>query len=289
MSEFDGGGAETTAPETTTESVDAQLNEMRQAETQEAAPERVAEPTEQRDLEAPKTVPLAALHESRERLKEERRAREEAERQSTLRFQLLEQRLHQLASPPPQAPSRQDDPVAYFDHQINELRSVAHNSVQQNNELRQALQAQAQEDQMTVMIRASESEITKTTPDFLDAINHMRVGVEREFEAYGIDPVEAKARAAHQFKAMAFQALQMGKNPAEMAYQLAQARGYQKPTTQPDAAAKLAAEGRGVAASRTLGNGGQAAGRLTLESLSQMSDEDFAKVKDSDWRRAMGG
>jgi hypothetical protein len=107
---------------------------------------------------------------------------------------------------------------------------------------------------------------------------------------------EAIAERVGQEQAQAaLQWAQQGMNPAEVAYALAKARGYQpkgQTTQQPQQTAeeKIAAQQRGTSAARGLGSGGGATrGKLTAQALASMSDEDFAKLTDAEFKQAMGG
>lgn len=289
MTQETSGGAENTAPEMTPESVDAQLNEMRESEgpekTNTPEPEQKQEPEKAEPPAERKTVPLEALHEARERLREERAARVQYEQ----RMQLLEHRLQQLANPAPPAPKRDDDPVAYFDHQIQNLSQVQQRTAQENEQLRQALYQREQMQQIRSTVAVAEQQFVAQTPDFLNAVQHVREQRQRELMAYGASPEQAQQQAVQEIEREAINVAAQGRNPAAVFYEIAKARGYTAAPPQQAPAEKLEAERRGVAAARTLGNGGQSAGKLTLEALASMSDTDFAKVKESDWRKAMGG
>lgn len=294
MSEFtDGGGADNTV-DLSPESVDSQLNEMRNAERAERdTPEPKQEP-EQRQEEGqqaerqPKTVPLEALHEARGQFKAERAAREQAERTFAERMAVLEQRLQSLAAPPQAPPSVQDDPVAYFEHRLNQTGQQAQAAIQQAQLLQQQNQQHAQMQALAQQVARDQADFSAKTPDYSDALAHLRANREQELVAYGADPAAASQAVGQELFQMALQARAQGRNPAEIAYQLAKVRGY-APQAAANPAQKLEAERRGVAAARSLGNGGQASGKLTAEALATMSDSDFKKLSESDWRKAMGG
>jgi hypothetical protein len=267
--------------------VDAQLEQMQSAESsavQEPVKEEAAEPTEVKVKEE-KVVPLAALH-------EERNARKELARQLAEQRQMMEtvnRRLETLMTPRAQAPDKDTDAVGYIDHRINDLS-------QQTQQLHQSLaQRQQQEQQERAMNQLAQgvvqvaNEFSKQTPDFQDAVKHLNTTRTRELMALGVPQEQATRQATMELDQAAMQWHASGQNPAQIAYDFALARGYQKAQVQQPAQEKLAAQQKGVAASKTLGSGGASTGKLTAETLANMSEEDFAKLSESEWRRAMGG
>lgn len=303
MSEENGGSAENTAVEGdfSTEGVDSQLAEMRQAEQAEAREvreqkkEKETETLEQVSPEtrpevkeeepaARKVVPLEALH-------EERRARQELAKQNQQLAQqqaVLAQRLEELRNPPQRIPEFNEDPGSHLLHQVHNLRQQQEQIAQQNYRYEQERQQQVAIAELSQKVIQASQEFSKTTPDFEKAIEFVRNQRAQELMAYGASEAEAMQQAHNDVARDALIQASKGSDPAKTFYAIAKARGY-NPVQVQLPAEKLEAERKGVAASRTLGSGGVQAGKLTLESLAAMSDEDFSKVKDSDWRRAMGG
>lgn len=296
MSTEDGGSAENTAADFSPEGVDAQMAEMRQAEQTEAREAREAkkEPAEVADLveekekpEQPrKVVPLEALH-------EERRARQEAQRQNAEILKTQERlaaRLEELGrAPPQQIPTFEENPAAHLYHKAQQLEQKTLHYDQVTQQIAQKEQTQAVIQQAEQRIAASQAAILKEAPDFNKAVDFVRTQRTAELMAYGMDEAAAMQQANRDIYADAVKTAHNGGDAAKTFYAIARARGY-TPAQAQQPAEKLESERRGVAASRSLGNGGGAGtGKLTLESLANMSDEDFSKVKDSDWRRAMGG
>jgi hypothetical protein len=75
-----------------------------------------------------------------------------------------------------------------------------------------------------------------------------------------------------------------------LSYELATAKGYSARPAAPSAADAFQVQKRGVAASRSLGSGGAASGKPSVEALLSMSDEDFAAAtKGNNWQKLMGG
>ena len=227
-----------------------------------------------------KTVPLAALHEERERRKElaEQVKREAAERQKLEgRFEELKERFMAPPAPPPEIPSLDVDPVANFDARLR-----------QQEQARQQTEAERlQQTQIAAFHNAvgqAEAQYRAQVADYDAAVEHLQRSFATEAAYMGVS-------AGDIARSVAVTALQNGRNPAEVAYQMAKARGYAGPKPAAATAADgMAAIERGQAATGSVANApAQAEANLTASRLANMSLGDFAKVSDADWRKMMGG
>ena len=129
-------------------------------------------------------------------------------------------------------------------------------------------------------------EFEKTTPDFKAAYNFLLNSRAAELKAIGYDTPETlhQALIADEF-GIAQMALQRGKSPAQMLYDLANQRGYKKASAdapkpgagEEAAAEKLARIERGQAEHKSLSNTGGSSGdqEMTAEALIAMSAEEF--------------
>jgi hypothetical protein len=290
--------------------VDSQLAEMHAAEdvqesgTQAAAQDPKEDPKdpkeggEQAQTAAPevkKVVPLAALH-------EERRARQELQRQIAERdrvhaeqMQRINQRLETLM-PQQQVPARDTDPVGYLEHsQTQAMQQAVQQAVQPFMQAQQE-QAQRQQQEQYVnglreAVRSSAEALRQTTPDVEDAGNFVINQRARELMVLGAPEHVAKVKASQELDQLLMQWAHNQMNPAETAYEFAKARGYMpKAQQQATPAEKIAAQQKGVTAARSLGGGGAPnAGKLTAEALANMSDEEFSKLTDAQFKQALGG
>lgn len=270
---------------------DAQLAAMQAEENGQPIPE--PEKGEQEEVETKvkeeKVVPLAALH-------EERRARQELQRQIAAdrqrqaeRDAILDRRLAALA-PQQQMPDKIEQPVDYLDHRLNEVTSQQKQILERDQKRDQDAQRYAIEQQVTNAVLVSAAEFSKAQPDLPAAgeyLNEMRT---RELMLFGVPEQQARVQAAQEqdnaLKTWAYQ----GMNAAQMAYDFAKARGYTPKAQGHSAEEKIAAQQKGTAAAKSLGGGGSVnAGKLTVEALANMSDEDFSKLSDSQFRQAFGG
>lgn len=232
-------------------------------------------------------VPHQALHEERERRKDAERRVQEAEQRYQRDMQLLNERLQRIEKPPVQIPDVQTDPVTNFDHRIGQLAQKTDQVLQQTQEWQQAQQRQQVIANLAQGVMQDAAVFKSTTPDFNDAYDHLNSMRTRELVALGVPEDAAKAKAVRELDEACIVWKHEGRNPAQVAYSLAQARGYTV-KTQTDAD-KIASQQKGVAAAKTIGGGGGTQNGLSAQALLAMSDEEFAKVSETDFRRAMGG
>lgn len=250
------------------------VTDTKEAAGAEPKPEPKAEAKPEGERE-PKTVPLAALLEERKEAKERERRMEERLAQVIQRFAPQQQ------AQQPQKPSVDEQPV-----------EVVRELAQWRDQVEQHQVRQAQQQQIVNVLTASEAEFAKTTPDYNDAAAFLRTGRAQELAALGFAPHEIQNSLVHEAMTITQRALQSGRNPAEVAYSLAKARGYtgKKAEAQAPAVEKqIETIARGAAASQSLGTAGGAPneGGLSLKALADMSNEDFGKISDADFMKQM--
>jgi len=260
-------------------------------ETQEeATQEATAEPSEP-EQKSEKTVPLAALHESRALL---RQAREEAARERQERDALMrrfEERVEALQrAGQPQPPSFEENPAEHLRHQIQQVGQSTQATQEQIRHWQEQQQAAQFEQQLTSRIVGDEQTFAAEKPDYYQAVNHVRAQRVTELQILGLDETEAAQQANRELKEAAFFHAHKGRSPAQVAYQLALAKGFKAGAQQPSAQEKFSTMQRGQAAAKTIGGGGAAKGELSAQALLAMSDDEFAEAtKDGKWQKMMGG
>lgn len=299
---FDSKGAEAPAPIADAAPV---APDPKPAEAVAATPEA---PVEE---EATGGDPRKALHEERERRRAIAKERDEIKTNYTKlqsRIDTLTEIAKTAANPqqpkaeaaPVEIPDINTDPVGHFkakdairEKELSELKawkSTQEQQFQQNTNVAR----------ISAIAQAQESEFKKTTPDYDAASQHLIGQRDAELQAYGIvDAMERKNIIAQDAMTIAANALSQNKNPAEIIYNMARARGYagKAPTAAPTAsgapseAEKVRMAAAGQKAGSSLGQmNGAASPPTTLESLAQMSDEEFATAtKGNNWRKLMGG
>lgn len=161
---------------------------------------------------------------------------------------------------------------------------------QQLAELQAAVASQVRGQQLHSAYVAGATSFSREHPDFAEAYNHMIQSRANELRVLGA-PEGAIARQLRvEEEQMVAAAVGAGRNPAEIAYAAARARGWTPRNGggasrgNGDAAGAAASAGR-AAAAVTLGPGGRASrGPISAEDLSRLSGRDF----DAGWERLFG-
>lgn len=275
---FDSGGAK--SPEKPQES-----EVKAEPEKSEEAKEKVSGEEQTQDTKPEKVVPLAALHEERGKRKGlEQRLRDielENARYSE-RFKLVEQQQTK-------APDPSEDPLAYIQQQIpKELDEV--NKKLSAYEKRE--QQQAAHQQLVAQYSQDADRFRTHTADFDQAYKYAVESRVREYQLIGHpNPVAAAQNDEMQ---IALHAYQIGKNPAEVIYDIAKSRGYQTPKPDKQAAEKLAQIEKGQAANKSLASAGGTSGaeEMTAKQLLEMPMDEFeswVNKNPAKAKRLMGG
>lgn len=267
-------------PETPQEQAQEPQQEAQQPETQADQPE------------APKVVPLAALHEERNRRKElaAELARERQEREALA--QRVEERLRALQEAnKPKLPDFETNPAEHLRAKLEDVMQTQQMTAQQMQAWQRQQQVAAMQQQLAQRVISEEQQFAAEKPDYYDAVRHLHSSRIRELTALGMDEASAAQRSAGELQEAAFVYAQQGRSPAQVAYQFALAKGYTPKQSQhaADAAQKFETQARGVKDAKSLGTGGTTQNRLTAQALLNMSPDEFAKLKDEDFRAVMGG
>ena len=271
-------------------------NEAPQADPAETqAPEPAAGPADAQDnaagTESQKNVPLPILLEERKIRQQVEKERAEERR----RFDLLLQRFsaqQQTAQPQQQAPQApplpdpQADPVGHLLERLNRAELTQAQVIQAIVAQRQQADQQTQQQQMVAALqnraRAAEQEFAAATPDYTDALNFLADARHKELAALGYeDAAERQAVLSHEAMSLAAAAMQQGRNPAAVVYEMAKLRGYSAKPVQSPAAEKFQQIAQGQAQSRTLGAvRGAPAIPITGQRVSEMSAKEFSALMD---------
>lgn len=224
---------------------------------------------EKPDKTGDKLVPLAALHESREKIRALTSQIEELRKQPQLseedRQLLADLKAQREAAKQPKDPDFLEDPKGYIDAQAKKTQAALKELKEGEAKRNEAEQQQQQAQQVIAATLAKESEFSKTTADYPDALNHLRNVRGQQLRMLFPQATDEQIRAqiGREELSAAAQILQAGGNPAEFAYKYAQTYGYApkaKPAVNGIAAAAAAAVGAAPDkdAVRTLGGGGGA-------------------------------
>lgn len=238
-------------------------------------PEPVAAPAAQEPAKAPdepRTVPLAVFLQTRDEAKE-------AKRQAAELAAWKEKIEARFNTPEPAPIDPEADPVAALKALHGEFERMKGEGAEQARQRQQAEQAQAMQREFLGRYQSAAAEFQAKAPDFMEAYAHLRRDRADELAAMGFTDPGMRERIMDQEElGVAMQAFQAGRNPAEVMYALAGRRGYkakaaeQKTEKQPDL--QTIAKGQ-QAASSLSGSGSATPPDLTLESVANMSTDEF--------------
>lgn len=252
--------------------------------------EKIEEPKAKTDVT--KVVPLAALHEARKESKElrERLKRESTEREAQAKS--FQEQINALKAPAPEVPAFETDPAANLKHEVDELKKTTAATAE-------ATQRVAVERQIEARLSTSESAFMKEHSDYTEHAQHIVNVMEKNLQTFGTtDPEAINATIRREIQRLTVAALQAGKEPAELIYEMAKNQGFKstgkKEAVKPSDKIKSIAEGQ--ESSKSLGSGGRSekTGALTLESIAKMDDDEFTALvtDDKSWKKLgqlMGG
>lgn len=245
-------------------------------------PEEGEEAPEEGDKPRDNTVPQGALHAERERRKsveaELKAAREQLEAIATMRKQVADRK--------PEALPAADDPAA-VEHLRNRLAELDQRQTQVTQRMDTADLNQRETQELGTLMQSSEAQFRAETPDYDEGIAHLVAARASELAEYNVPAAQAQQIIAEEAVEIVRTAVQLGRNPAELAYAIAKSRGYrpaqtdqqQNPPANGGAAATVEAIARAQAASKSLGNGGgSGAHQLNAEAIGAMDDDEFARL-----------
>lgn len=130
-------------------------------------------------------------------------------------------------------------------------------------------------------------------PDYEAALAHLRDTRKRELAFFTDDAEAIDRHIGQEAWQIANWAVQVGRNPAEVVYEIARARGYAPKAADPapDAGKRIEAQARAQEQTQSLSqaSGPANTGLPTAEDLANMSEADFAKMDPDVIRKVMGG
>jgi hypothetical protein len=252
-----------------------------ETELQEEELEKDPEPTGEVEEEAgQETVEAARKRTILDDLQEERHRRQELQSQLTgvqaqldqLR-QLREELVQRRSEKQDEEVKKQleEDPVGYLSNRIQALEASQQNDMLQSQQW-QNLEATRQ--QFLGYVADQVAEFTKTYPDYPQAIQHLIERRTNDYRLLGIPRSQWGKLVDQETEQLSISAVQQGKNPAEIAYQMAREWGFSGKGK--DASKTSEALALAKTASRTLsGSGKPSDGGSLLNKIDQMSDKEF--------------
>jgi hypothetical protein len=258
-----------------------------------AAPEvKAADPAAQQAQQAPQ-VPISALH-------EERRRRAEAEQTARALQQQIEQfqRAVQEAQAP-QAPDPNEDPVGALRYQNEQLTAQLQQVIEWRAQQERAAQQQSAYAALTERVNASEQAFRQAHPDYDQASQHLLDAQDRFLQSFYPDPNVRAQVLRQQATNVLAQAIQQGRDPAQVLYDAARNVGYTGAAAAAGAApavtpaqgqAQAAAEvvktiEKGLKQQTTIGSGGATPpSEMTPQMLAGLSGAEFQEG----WKKMFG-
>ena len=251
--------------------------------------------------EKSRTVPHQAFHEERENRKAAERELAKERREYAEKLARLDERLailNQAFQPQPQArPDPKKDIFGYAEMQEQRLNRLERQDQERTQADQQAQTRQQQEQRLWAGARQSAARFRQSQPDFDAAYQFALNSRYAELQVFGHDEASIADQIKQDELAIVTMAAEGGYDPAETIYRWAQGRGYTPKQAQPAAGqaqaatdAQEPAKGKGNGAeqiqrltdaqeaSQTLsgGGGGPAGnGKLSLEAIDRMSNDEF--------------
>jgi hypothetical protein len=231
-------------------------------------------------------VPLQALQEERA---EKKQLREELRQYREWQAQLA-QRLQQMpAVQPPQAPDPQTRPLDYINHVLGSMQNTTA-ELQQWRQQQEAFAQQRTAMQQTAdWAQAQEREFSKGQPEYHDAYRYAADARDKELQVLGYGDPAVRANIVRMNTAEIINnAISQGRNPAELVWEFARARGFApkggRKGGNAEAQAKIAA-GLQAAGGKLNQGGASGESEMSAKDLSGITDpEEFEKA----WKKVFG-
>jgi hypothetical protein len=231
------------------------------------------------------------LHEERERRKElQRQLAQTAERQRIMeeRFGQIQYAIHQQNAP--KAPEYETDPLGNTKFELTQtqeqLRQIQ--EVQQREFQERHVYAQQQQYTQAVVgaVNGAEAEFARENPDYQEAVSHYKRMRHEQVKALGYDPNTAWQIVQNEAFQVAEIALRSERSPAEVAFEIAKASGWKKGSKAPENVQKMESLQKGTKAAQSLGSGGTPTGKLTVDAVASMSEDEFDDfMKSGGWSK----
>lgn len=241
-------------------------------------------------------VPHQALHAERVRREKAEETARQKEQEWAAKEARLDERLRLLGeafAPPEAAPDAPPDPkqdifgfAEWQSRKMAEMEQRLGQYGQQTQQQREAAERERQqadaERQFQTYLNTDERSFKADKPDFDDAITFLHKSRMEELQAIGYDQQTAAQMVTADARAIALNAIQTGRRPAEAFYNVAVLRGHKAGAgggaANGEGADKVRRLSEAQDASQSLSRGGSAPGGngvLTLESIDRMTDDEF--------------
>jgi vacuolar-type H+-ATPase subunit I/STV1 len=258
--------------------------------TQAQTPPQEAKPPE-------RTYPEAAYRrEQAQRREAEKKARELELMQAKLqaRFEVLEKLAR--GEQEQKVPEFNQDPATHLKHGVDAASQKLAEIERRQKEEDARREQETAEREFLRSYHAEVSAYTKQATDFMEAYNFVHNHRDKVLELMGIaDPAEREHIRQQEERFLVNAARRAGHSAPERLYEYAKSLGYKKadeakrdPETGQFLSKKLETIAKGQEAGKSLAAGDPPKGKITLEDLANLSEEEFAALDQKTWRKLWG-
>ena len=201
----------------------------------------------------------------------------------TLRQQLDEHRRAQESAKSIEAEKAKFDenPAEYLLERQRRVEEAITNYSQHQQE---QLRAHQDQEVFVETVRRGATEFAKENPDYREALQFAHEKRLREYELLGIPEHQREQMFLQESMTLSATAMAQGRNPAEVAYNIAKSWGFGQSKAQSDSKqqkadpnARIDQLERGIAASQSMSGDGEQEEQTMLKQIEEMSDREFDK------------
>lgn len=196
----------------------------KEGEKQPEKEAKAAEPAKEAPKDEPKTIPLASHLEERNKLRQEM---DELRRQHQATMAELE-KIKNPPKPPPAEPDFAADPKGYVDHRLRSAVEKLEGKTEQTAKTAEQAALESAQTRFHTHLQQTEQAFLAQTPDYYDALNHLRQIRVTEITTLNPELTQEQVVTAlrNEELQLAANLVRSGRDPHQVAYQLAKARGY---------------------------------------------------------------
>lgn len=211
----------------------------------------------------------------------------EKERADSMEKQLKEMQDKLAALTMPQAPDVEKDPLGHLLHEIKTMREKVEAMQQGEVQKTQQTQTERMQQQFIQSVHASIEEFSKTNTDYQQAYQHLRTSRLSDLTSSGYSNSEANAMLNQEEFNISLRAVQSGKNPAEIAYNMAKRYGYAPQAKPADPESKVEQIKKGLKAD-SVPAGKPTTADISVEAAKDASDKDLNNMVENSWEKMFG-
>jgi len=235
----------------------------------------------------PPPVTTPAPDQSNVYLQQLLRDREEAGKLMGEQMKQLQAKIDQMSAPP--APDPATDPLGAMMHQMKQMEKQIADFQKGATETQAQATQQQQAQQLLNHVKQQIGEFSKTHADYQQAYEHLKSVRTADYTEMGLTQAQIIQQLGNDERTIVQQALQQGKNPAELVYSFAKRYGYVPPVATPTPEEKLETIKKGLEASKQVTQAAPPATGYTLDAAKVASDRDLTNMVENHWEEMMGG